>query len=888
MNSNNNLVNSNNESALRRKGKKTLKRKPKHKVLRESENLLSESENRNSPSSPFRPELPTPPQGNVPVPSFSGAAGQGFRANPQPVPAREPLFTGLMAVNQPLPVAPVFKEPVAMPMFVDPSKFTGFGAVPAPTAPDSLSGFAAVPAPTRPPSLSGFAAAAQGFGPPSLIGFGAEPASLSGAASSLSGPFLGPPPARPPSSLSSLGSENDEPKNALERRKSIMGFNLSDKTEEKKYKDIIVEVDKLLDTLIGFEKYSEAKLTAARKGVHQFVLHFCDNDDADQVVDFLTAVLLPLQFDLDMCKDMVSKIGDGYTLVNGRLSIGYIREFSLSPSDQLPLALREINQKNLEQGYLQEGTLNQFTDQELLKHTNNFFLTEIEQKRKEFSVEQLRILLMNPDFEEDDELEIFGVESIGETLVFGPQYSIAGHVTNVKNLTLALVALADTNKELSEHQETESPVQNSNLQLELTMVIKLGPSYNRQHKTITHTIKDKNMYLVACSYLSRLYVCADNFRSMVKKGYLVNGRDVSQGQSFPQIFLWNLARSVALIACTVSDMEDAILLAKKLGPDPALLRKYFEDFAKATLERTNVFLRICEKKFDPVLFGDFPPLKRITIKTLPDVFKKYFLPLFKPDGKPNGKVLGVYPEILPFKEAKTLPNISLSTYKPGRRITAKHARTAAIAGDPDPEKRGAFIYEYVEAIEQGTIPTKMYKDGYDDGIRLDSIKKDFSNEPEYVSGYMAGQRAISGISGMIVRIGTQPDEMNKPISPTLGKVKVIEIAETRAKMAYSGAISIKSLTLKGMEKSRVVVLSGLQDDVLDKCLQRFTTDAEQAATEAETAYAELVKETGDGPTFSQRRMLREANKVSLNARKMATDIKAITIRPMSPSNKSGP
>ena len=900
-NSNNNLVNSNNESALRRKGKKTFKRKPKHKVLRESENLLSESENRNSPSSPFRPELPTPPQGNVPVPSFSGAAGQGFRANPQPVPAREPLFTGLMAVNQPLPVAPVFKEPVAMPMFVDPSKFTGFGAVhaptapdslsvfgavPAPTAPASLSGFAAAPAPTRPPSLSGFAAAAQGFGPPSPIGFGAEPASLSGAASSLSGPFLGlgPPPARPPSSLSSLGSENDEPKNALERRKSIMGFNLSDKTEEQKYKDIIVEVDKLLDTLIGFEKYSAAKLTAARKGVHQFVLHFCDNDDADQVVDFLTAVLLPLQFDLDMCKDMVSKIGDGYTLVNGRLSIGYIREFSLSPSDQLPLALREINQKNLEQGYLQEGTLNQFTDQELLKHTNNFFLTEIEQKREEFSVEQLRILLMNPDFEKDDELEIFGVESIGETLVFGPQYSIAGHVTNVKNLTLALVALADTNKELSEHQETESPVQNSNLQLELTMVIKVGPLYNRQHKTITHTIKDKNMYLVAASYLSRLYVCADNFRSMVKKGYLVNGRDVSQGQSFPQIFLWNLARSVALIACTVPDMEDAILLAKKLGPDPALLTKYFEDFAKATSERTNVFLSICEKKFDPVLFGDFPPLKRITIKTLPDVFKKYFLPLFKPDGK----VLGVYPEIIHFKQAATFPKISLSSFKPGRRITAKHARTAAIAGDPDPEKRGAFIYEYVEAIEQGTIPTQRYKDGYDDGIRLDSIKKDFSNEPEYVSGYMAGQRAISGISGMIVRIGTQPDEMNKPISPTLGKVKVIEIAETRAKMAYSGAISIKSLTLKGMEKSRVVVLSGLQDDVLDKCLQRFTTDAEQAATEAETAYAELVKETGDGPTFSQRRMLREANKVSLNARKMATDIKAITIRPMSPSNKSGP
>ena len=918
-NSNNNLVNSNNESGLRRQGKKTLKRK--HKVLRESKNLLpeSESENRNSPedyplpvpssSSPFRPALPTPPQDNVPVPSFSGAAGQGFRANPQPGPAQAPLFSDLMGVNQPLPAAPAFSEPVAMPMFVDPSKFTGFGAVPAPTAPASLSGFGAAAHGFGPPSLIGFGAApaslgpapgaAQGFGPPSLSGFGAAPASLSGfgaapaslsgvGPSSLGGPFLGlgPPPARPPSSLSSLGSENNEPKNALERRKSIMGVKLSDKTEEQKYKATIVEVDKLLNTLIGFEKKTEA-----RKGVHQFVLHFCENDEPEQVVDFLTAVLLPLQFDLDMCTDMVSKIGDGYSLVTGRLSFSYLREFSLSPSDQLPLALREINQKNLEQGYLQEGTLNQFTDQDLLKHTNNFFLSDIDQRREEFSLEQLRILLMNPDFEKEDELEIFGVEVLDGTLVFGPQYTIAGHVTNVKNLTLALVALADTNKELSEHQETTYPVQNSNLQLELTMVIKLGPLYNRQHKTITHTIKDKNMYLVACSYLSRLYVCADNFRSMVKKEYLVNGRNVSREKPFPQIFLWNLARSLALIACTVPEMEDAILLAKKLGPDPALLRKYFQDFAKATSERTDAFLRICQTKFDPVLFRDFPPLKPIIIKTLPDVFKKYFLHFFKS----GQRVIGVYPEIIPFKEAKTLPKISLSTYKQGRRITNNMARTSAIAGDPDPYKKAAFTYEYVQAIELGMKPSSIYKHGYVNGICLDSIKKEFSDVPEYVNGYMAGQRAISGISGMIRRIGAQPDEMNKPIDPTLGKVMVIEIAETRAKMAHGGAISIKSLTIKGMEKSLSVVLNGLQYDILHKCLRVFTNQAEQAATEAETAYAELVNETGDVAVakFSQRKMLRKAKTDSENVREIAKKIKAITIpqymtRPMSRSYKSRP
>ena len=941
--SNNNLFNSNNENGPRRKGKKTFKRKP---------NFLRESENRNSPEvyrlpatslpatrdeDPFIPDLPAHEPGPVPAPSFNVAAGQGFRMGPS---AQAPVFTGFTGVNQPLAAAPVFNEPVAMPMFVDPANFRGFGDVPAPPAPDSLSGFAAaaqgigpssfigfgtaptapapaslsgfgaVPVPTAPApvpaslsgfgsaptapapsSLSGFGAAAQGFGPPSFIGFGAEPASLSGAASSsLSGPFLGlgPPPARPPSSLSSLGASNDENGIPLQRRHSIMGFNLSINTKKEKHDAIIVEVDKLLDTLIGF-----GTTTAARKGVHQFVLHFCGNDEPDQVVDFLTAVLLPLQFDLDMSKDMVSKIGDGYSLVTGRLSFAYLREFSLSPSDQLPLALREINQKNLEQGYLQEGTLNQFTDQELLKHTNDFFLSDIDQRKEQFSIKQLKILLSNPSYKEGDELEIFGVESIGETLVFGPQYSIAGHVTNVKNLTLALVALADTNKELAKHQETKHPEQISNLHLELTMVIKLGPSYNRQHKSMTRELEDENMYLVAASYLSRLYVCADNFRDMVKKDYLVKERDakgitryrdVSKGKSFQKIFLWNLARLLALIACTVPEMEDAILLAKKLGPDPALLRKYFQDFAKATTERTDAFLRICQTKFRQDMFGDFPPLKRITIKTLPDVFKKYFLHFFKSDQR----VIGVYPEIIHFKQAATFPKISLSSFKPGRRITAKHARIAAIAGDPDPYKRAAFTYEYVEAIEQGSRPTQRYKDGYIDGFRLDSIKNEFSNLPEYVSGYMAGQRAISGISGMIRQIGTQADEMNKPISPTVGKVKVIEIAETRAKMAYSGAISIKSLTLEGMEKSRFVVLNGLQDDVLDKCLQRFTTDAEQAATEAETAYTELVKELGALDSPSKRKMNREAKMASVNARKMATDIKAITIRPMSPSNKSGP
>jgi hypothetical protein len=313
------------------------------------------------------------------------------------------------------------------------------------------------------------------------------------------------------------------------------------------------------------------------------------------------------------------------------------------------------------------------------------------------------------------------------------------------------------------------------------------------------------------------------------------------------------------------------------------LRKYFQDFAKATSERTDAFLRICQTKFRQDMFGDFPPLKRITIKTLPDVFKKYFLHLFKP----NGKLIGVYPEIIPFKEAATLPNISLSTFKSGRRITAKHARTAAIAEErfPDPYKRAAFTYEYVDAIEQGSKPSQRYKDGYIDGFRLDTIKNEFSNMPEYVSGYMAGQRSISGISGMIRQIGTQPDEMNAPINPALEKEVIIEIAETRARMAHSGAISIKSLTLEGMKKSRFVVLNGLQDDVLDKCLQRFTIDAEQAATEAETAYTELVKELGALDAPSKKKMNREAKMASVNARKMATDIKAITIRPVSHSNK---
>ena len=122
---------------------------------------------------------------------------------------------------------------------------------------------------------------------------------------------------------------------------------------------------------------------------------------------------------------------------------------------------------------------------------------------------------------------------------------------------------------------------------------------------------------------------------------------------------------------------------------------------------------------------------------------------------------------------------------------------------------------------------------------------------------------------------------------------VIEIAENRARMAHSGAISIKSLTLKGMEKSLSVVLNGLQYDVLHKCLRVFTNQGQQAATEAETAYDELVKETGAAPTFSQRKMLRKAKTDSENVRVIATKIKAITIpqymgRPMSRSYKSRP
>lgn len=209
------------------------------------------------------------------------------------------------------------------------------------------------------------------------------------------------PPAAP------MDQENEPVVPDLKRQISTQGFDKTNAEDTLKYKAMIIEVNRFLDTLVGFKEG-----THAREGVHEFVSFFCQNADPDQVVDFLTAVLLPLQFNLETCREMVSRIGNGYTLVNGRPPLSYLRMFSLSPSDQLPIALRQINQKNIDQGYLQEGTLNQYNDQALLSHTMDFFETELRKRKDEFTTEQISILLMDPLYKEGNALTICGVEVI--------------------------------------------------------------------------------------------------------------------------------------------------------------------------------------------------------------------------------------------------------------------------------------------------------------------------------------------------------------------------------------------------------------------------------------------------------------------------------------------
>ena len=652
------------------------------------------------------------------------------------------------------------------------------------------------------------------------------------------------PPAAP---AAPMDQENEPVVPDLKRQISTQGFDKTNAEDTLKYKAMIIEVNRFLDTLVGFKEG-----THARKGVHEFVSFFCQNADPDQVVDFLTAVLLPLQFNLETCRGMVSRIGNGYTLVNGRPPLSYLRMFSLSPSDQLPIALRQINQKNIDQGYLQEGTLNQYNDQALLSHTMDFFETELRKRKDEFTTEQIRVLLMDPLYKEGNALTICGVEVIngkgkaghelededeeeeeedeeeGPTglprLDFSPDYKIAGHVTNIKNLTLALVALADTNKDLLEHQETEYQELFATLQLELMMLIKLGRKFNTQHETLNAEFDDIHMKLVTSSYLSRLYVFAGNFRDMVRKEYLVEEEDKSQGNPFEKLFLFNLARSVALIACTVPEMEDAILLSKKLGPDPKRLGIYFEQYAKATAERNEVFLKICQKTFTPNMFKDFPAIEPITIKTIPAVFNKYFAKEFKRDGK----VIGVFPEIIPFKQAVTFDRISSSSWKRGssHKYTAKRLAGSAISKsrNPDQDIIGPMTVEIVGAIEKGSIPTKEYTLGFQDGIQLLPIKP-LQNE-QYTTGYLSGQRTISGMKGLIQEV----DESR--VEGTLNT----NVSATRAQMAYGAAVTLQLLTVEGMENTFAQVQPLLQKRSLYACIQHFSKEAALAARQSVEAY----------------------------------------------------
>jgi hypothetical protein len=647
----------------------------------------------------------------------------------------------------------------------------------------------------------------------------------------------------------------------LQRQTSTQMFNTTIPTEKEKYDKMITDVNAFLAKLIGFEDG-----THARKGIHDFIHYFCQNADSEQIIEFLTAVLLPLQFDLETCRDIVSDIGEGYALPSGRPPVSYLRMFSLDPSDQLPLALAHINQKNLEQGYLQEGTLNQFTDQGLLTHTIDFFESELEKRKEDFTTEQIGILLMNPSYVKDAPLHICGVEvevvGANKLLDFSPKHNIAGHVTNIKNLTLSLVSVADTNKELLRNQETPYPEQKSNEQLELLMVMKLGKEFNKQHKTLTYEVNNVNMKLVTSSYLARLYVFAVNFRDMVRKEYQVDGADVSKGKPFEKLFLFNLARSIALVACTVPEMEDPILLSKKLGSNPELLKEYFENFAKATKERNGIFSKICQVNFLPEMFENFPPLETITINTLPIVFKKYFLEYFKSDDE----VIGVYPEIMPFKEYKTLPNVSLGSIRMGftSKINPAHVRFAQ-ERKTVPGRKEKFTSEIIDAIDERIRSNADYKEGYKDGFSLRSADKQFTTDTKkqsYLEGYISGQNAISGLSNLLIEVDNEKEGMN------LTEMEHhAEIEETRSKMAYSVVLSIKMLFLDGMENSKKRVETSLKRKTLYQCMKYFCEKAEIAAKEALKA----AKKT----TSHYNRLLEEEKTTKKTTKKQKTSFEKV-------------
>jgi hypothetical protein len=420
------------------------------------------------------------------------------------------------------------------------------------------------------------------------------------------------------------------------------------------------------------------------------------------------------------------------------------------------------------------------------------------------------------------------------------------------------------------------------------------------------------MKWVTSAYLARLFSFADNFRSMVKKEYLVADRDVSRGNPFEKMFLFNLARSVALIACTVPEMEDAILLAKKLGPDQAKLRKYFDDFAQATAERKEIFLQISQMSFTPNLFDTFPTMEPITIKSLPAVFDHFFKMRFKR----GRQLLGVYPEIIPFKEAVAFDRIGIPGFKPGatRKLSLNQLHGVGFAREqnPDPARRYQFTQELVDAIEKASHnKSVLYKEGYKDGIRLRLFNETRKEVKEYKKGYFAGQNEISSISLMVQQMYFQDGDKDK-IYTGLTKDTIAVIAQTRAKMAYSGALSIKMLTFEGMEKSLELVSKKVPQGTLGKCIEIFQRKSDIAAGQAELAYREInatyqqavhalslmtkrksEKEELEKEVDMLKRMERRARIASESARKIATDTRGINIplritkgRPMSRRYKS--
>jgi hypothetical protein len=220
----------------------------------------------------------------------------------------------------------------------------------------------------------------------------------------------------------------------------------------------------------------------------------------------------------------------------------------------------------------------------------------------------------------------------------------------------------------------------------------------------------------------------------------------------------------------------------------------------------------------------FPKIEPITIKTIPAVFNKYFAKEFKRDGK----VIGVFPEIIPFKQAVTFDRISSSSWKRGssHKYTAKRLAASAISKsrNPDQDIIGPMTFEIVEAIEKGSIPTKEYTLGFQDGIQLLPIKP--LQKEQYTTGYLSGQRAISGMKGLI-------QELDEPrVEGTLNT----NVSATRAQMAYGAAVTLQMLTVEGMENTFAQVQPLLQKHSLYACIQHFSKEAALAARQSVEAY----------------------------------------------------